>query len=407
MSKYVTAENLVDVFPYSLHDSDKLTALVKSVAKELETLYRDNNLLAIYTRIDELPESMLDLLAYDFKVDWYLYDASITAKRRQIKSLFDVHKHLGTKAAMERALSDVLPDTYVEAWYEYGGRPYHFRVVYDISEQLTPISNQLIERMIRIFKSARDYLESGKFALRARANSLVYVNTGYIVYTVRKSGTYPRAAMQGKILREAIEVSTSAKSGSVTAPRANEIKSGTYPRTATQGGISKAVIEATVSSDDAVYAVPRADELRSGTYPHDKMRGGIARYTIEVIPEESAYANDAPRSGTLPRIATQGRTDTERIDVVESGDGISYQSVLAGTIPRAAYDGRIATDEIDVAPNGRDVDLNSPKSGELNSGSFPRPSFDGDTEDSNIKIDSEGSYVTYHVRMCGDTSELL
>lgn len=160
MSKAFTEETLVEVFPSVLGEDPDLLALANAVAKELHALYQDNNLLAIYARINELPERLLDILAYDFKVDWYLYDAPISVKRRQIRSLFEVHKHLGTKEAMERALSDIFDAATVEEWYKYGGPPYAFRLEVTIPEEgVTEEQQRRALENIKYYKNVRSWLE--------------------------------------------------------------------------------------------------------------------------------------------------------------------------------------------------------------------------------------------------------
>ena len=69
---------------------------------------------AIYPRIDELDEALLDILAYDFKVDWYGYDYPLETKRALLKSSFYIHRHLGTKGAVEAAIQSVYPKSIVK-----------------------------------------------------------------------------------------------------------------------------------------------------------------------------------------------------------------------------------------------------------------------------------------------------
>ena len=68
MSNGITRENLLWTLPYALQqDKDKL-ALAQVIADELTALYRDNRLLALYTRIDELDEALTcaeDLCSFD------------------------------------------------------------------------------------------------------------------------------------------------------------------------------------------------------------------------------------------------------------------------------------------------------------------------------------------------------
>ena len=157
-------------FPASLAVDPSKYALAKVIADELRKLNDDCDRLRIYSRIEELPEPLLDILAFDFAVSWYYYNGTLETKRAQIKSCFYVHKHLGTRGALETALSDICPGTVLEEWFEYGGEPYYFRVVLDISEQRIPILQSDIEKKIEIFKSLRSVLEKNSVIYRSKGS---------------------------------------------------------------------------------------------------------------------------------------------------------------------------------------------------------------------------------------------
>ncbi|MGM9639744.1 MAG: phage tail protein [Faecousia sp.] len=129
MSNYgMTASNFLRTLPTVLQNDPHMRAMASAIAVELDRLSEDVRAAQIYTRIDELDESMLDALAADFKVDWWRPDASLDEKRYALKVNWYVHKHLGTKSAIETAVADYLGSGKVEEWFEYGGQPHHFRV---------------------------------------------------------------------------------------------------------------------------------------------------------------------------------------------------------------------------------------------------------------------------------------
>lgn len=129
MSEYgMTASNFLRTLPTVLQSDTHMQALAATIAAELEYLAGDVRLAQIYARIDELDETMLDALAADFKVDWWRPEATLEEKRNALKASWYVHKHLGTKSAIETAVADYLGSGKVEEWFEYGGQPHHFRV---------------------------------------------------------------------------------------------------------------------------------------------------------------------------------------------------------------------------------------------------------------------------------------
>lgn len=129
MSEYgMTAPNFLRTLPTALQSDPHMQALAATIAAELEHLAGDVRLAQIYARIDELDETMLDALAADYKVDWWRPEATLEEKRKALKASWYVHKHLGTKSAIETAVADYLGSGRVEEWHEYGGQPHHFRV---------------------------------------------------------------------------------------------------------------------------------------------------------------------------------------------------------------------------------------------------------------------------------------
>ena len=124
----LTAGNLMAALPDALRQDSSVLALAESVAGLLASRPEEIDRLRIYPAIDALPEDLLDILAHDYKVDWWDTEYSLEEKRRTLKASWRVHKTLGTKAALETAMSAVYPGTEVEEWFEYGGEPHHFRV---------------------------------------------------------------------------------------------------------------------------------------------------------------------------------------------------------------------------------------------------------------------------------------
>ncbi len=105
--------------PPVLRNDRRMMALGPVVAEELSGPHeRESRKRAIYPRIDELDEALLDILAYDFKVDRYGYDYPLETKRALLKSSFYIHRHLGTKGAVEAAIQSVYPKSIVEEWFD-------------------------------------------------------------------------------------------------------------------------------------------------------------------------------------------------------------------------------------------------------------------------------------------------
>ena len=144
----------------------------------------------IYTRIDDLPEELLDILAYDFKVDWWDYDYTLEEKRATPKDSWNVHRTLGTRGAVEKAISAIYPDTQVVEWFDYDGDPYHFKLMINATyEDDDPVKHQRVLARINFYKNLRSYLDVIEYA--SVGNTTAYVAAA----TVGISEVYSGIAM--------------------------------------------------------------------------------------------------------------------------------------------------------------------------------------------------------------------
>ncbi len=161
MNKHaLTRENLVATLPPALQKDPSAVALAEAMADLLARRPEEIKQLRIYPVIDRLDERLLDILAYDFKVDWWDADYSLEEKRRTLKDSWRVHKTLGTKAAVEMVISAIYPHTKVLEWWEYGGEPYHFRLRINSTDDSIHSEKQrrVLERL-NYYKPLRSHLD--------------------------------------------------------------------------------------------------------------------------------------------------------------------------------------------------------------------------------------------------------
>lgn len=173
MSKFIdSGAGLLQGFPYSLSRDDDKQKLAESIADELALTAADTVKALIFPCIDELPETVLDTLAYDFKVDWYEYSAPIRNKRNAIKECILVHKFKGTKYAVETAVHSLYDKAEVREWFEYGGEPFHFKIkVFGSSSE----NIKHVYQKIQYAKNLRSVLDSVAFVLIPEGDMEMFV----------------------------------------------------------------------------------------------------------------------------------------------------------------------------------------------------------------------------------------
>lgn len=169
----LTEENLLRQFPIALQRDGAASALAKVTARLLARRPEEIDRLCIYPAIGQLDEKLLDILAYDFKVDWWDPDYSLEEKRRIFKASWYVHKHLGTRAAVETAIRAIYPHAGVREWFQYGGKPYHFKLDIDLTNEISDAARpwRVLER-VNFYKSLRSHVEEVVFTIVLPALSL-------------------------------------------------------------------------------------------------------------------------------------------------------------------------------------------------------------------------------------------
>lgn len=147
-------------FPPALKKDKSMLALGKAIAAELHITARETRKNIIYANIEDLSETWLDVLAYDLHVDWYDYDYPVEVKRSLIKGSIKIHQKLGTKYAVETALGNVYKGAGISEWFEYGGRPYYFKINVDTSESgLSEHAYADILDKVGFYKNLRSHCE--------------------------------------------------------------------------------------------------------------------------------------------------------------------------------------------------------------------------------------------------------
>lgn len=165
MSKDLQSVSLLDILPPNLLADKKINAAARALDDELQKITAATRNALLLPRLDELPEEVIDLLAWQWHVDFYEpIGMDIETKRKLIKNSIAWHRIKGTPAAVERVVSAVFDTSHVQEWFEYGGKPYHFKV---ITEDVTTDPNVLarMRRAINAAKNTRSWLETIEFIL--------------------------------------------------------------------------------------------------------------------------------------------------------------------------------------------------------------------------------------------------
>jgi len=130
-----------------------------ALTPQFRKLAEEARKVAIYSRINDLPEEVLDVLAWQFSVDWYDPDADLPTKRNAIKEAIEIHRIKGTPAAVQRVVEIYFGDGEVEEWFQYGGQPGYFRVKTS-NQEATNEKAALFAKAVNAVKRLSAHLEA-------------------------------------------------------------------------------------------------------------------------------------------------------------------------------------------------------------------------------------------------------
>lgn len=154
--------------PPPLKNDPKILALANAIAGQLQSTANQIKENIIYARIDQLDERVLDILAYDLKVEWYDSTFTLAEKRSIVKDAIKVHRRKGTKYAVETALSAIYPKTSVLEWFKYGGLPYKFKLLIDATyENIDPEKHARVIEKVNYYKNLRSHLEAIEYTVKS------------------------------------------------------------------------------------------------------------------------------------------------------------------------------------------------------------------------------------------------
>ena len=315
--------------PPSLKNDAKMTALANSIAKQLHITAQEIEKNVIYARIDELPETVLDVLSYDLHVDWYDYTYPIEAKRAIIKDSVKVQKRLGTKYAVETALGNIHPNSSIEEWFTYGGEPFYFRVVLDTTHSRAPAGYFAVKRAIDMYKRLTAHMES----LIYQCQIGVVVDTGSDRFGYRsgmtgkiRSGTQPQRNTRAGIARGGLEVDAESAGYGYHTPAA-----GTEPHRSTIAALEKRAVQIEPKARGFPYTSEATGRIKAGTETERNTRAGIVRGGLEVEAESSGYGYRTPAAGTKPSRATESGPRSGAFISAATAEGFIYKAKRCGT----------------------------------------------------------------------------
>lgn len=165
MIKSLLEAQITDGLPRILREQPWVKALSLAAAElHRKTMaYIDRS--QIYMDIDTVDEDVLDVLAVNWKIEWYDTEYDIEQKRRIVKTALNIRRTMGTVAAVKAQADAIYPGSTLEEWFDFGGQPGTFRMTVDVAttgpgNTIDIFGTAEIERRLTMAKRYSSHMES-------------------------------------------------------------------------------------------------------------------------------------------------------------------------------------------------------------------------------------------------------
>lgn len=128
MARLLENIKLADIAPPSLTSDKNVQDLFTAIDPNLQQVSEAVSEAFIVSRIRELPEPVLDLLAWQWHVDFYELAKNLDAKRDMVLGSIAWHRKKGTRWAIIKALEMLGVEAKFISWQEEGADPYTFAI---------------------------------------------------------------------------------------------------------------------------------------------------------------------------------------------------------------------------------------------------------------------------------------
>ena len=263
MAKIIEQLSLMDVAPPSITGDKNVKHLITAIDPELLNVSQDIREAFIISRLNELPEEVLDLLAWQWHVDFYDIAHTLEAKRAMVLKSISWHRKKGTRGAILEALEMLGVEAKFTSWQDLqdeGAQPYTFvidaKLTRDFWERVDWTKpTQTIRRAIEESKAARSWMSRLYVYMEAQAEHNITIGTSTFL------GAHHVLAFVPKTHSEASQLITIGTGTFQTTHHDIAIVQGTQSATGLDIAVGAGIIQSGHHNIDMVQGTSSASEL--------------------------------------------------------------------------------------------------------------------------------------------------
>lgn len=142
---------ILDIIPDSLKKDAHIQAISYALKRQNQKNIDLVKKVNILKNFDTLPEEIIDLMAAEYRTQYYSSELSIEVKRNLVKRTMLWYMKAGTTASVEELVNTIFGYGTLEEWYTYNGDPYHFKITVD-----TVLSSEMLSKFAKIIQKAKN-----------------------------------------------------------------------------------------------------------------------------------------------------------------------------------------------------------------------------------------------------------
>lgn len=190
---------LLKLMPQVFHGDVQIQAASYAFRETARALLQKIDPVSVYAGVDILPEQIVDLLAVEFRAQYYDTSLPVMEKRKAVKKALLWHCRAGTVSAV-RELTDLVwrsDSAQVQEWFNYGAAPYLFRVLLGTDMRIDEDKIDTFLAALWKVKNTRSHLEA--IAFKREVDNTLYIGStvrcrGHIIITDVWSDRYDMQA---------------------------------------------------------------------------------------------------------------------------------------------------------------------------------------------------------------------
>jgi P2-related tail formation protein len=158
--KTINNVSLMDLLPPNLTAIPEFIAVSAALDKQWHKLACKIKGVLTFADIDHACPEVVDMLAAEMNVDFYDPALDLCKRRALVKNGYVYKYTKGTADVVQQVVTDAFDKASVEEWFDYGGGPYHFRVVTEAGMPSETTINQIFKAIdvVKNVRSRLDYL---------------------------------------------------------------------------------------------------------------------------------------------------------------------------------------------------------------------------------------------------------